>query len=181
MGDRTCSVDGCEDTVQARGWCNRHYCQWRAYGDPTIYLRSRRNTPSDERFWERVDAEGDCWIWTGRINADGYGQFDDSGTRSAHRWAYEYLVGEVPDGLQLDHLCRVRDCVNPDHLEPVTPAENSRRGVAGALNRVKTACPQGHPYDDANTAIRRGKRNCRECGRRACRDYYYSRRQRLAL
>lgn len=70
----------------------------------------------------------DCWLWTGYVAAGGYGEFHLAGrTRKAHRVAYELLVGPVPEGLDLDHLCRVRRCVNPEHLEPVTRQENLRR------------------------------------------------------
>ena len=99
---------------------------------------------------------------------EGYGQFWD-GTRlvRAHRFAYEQIVGPIPDGLQLDHLCRVRSCVNPAHLEPVTCQVNLLRGTgASARNAIKTHCPQGHAYGDFNTYIRpEGWRRCRECHR----------------
>lgn len=83
-------------------------------------------------FWHKVlrDPDG-CWIWQGNVNRDGYGRFSHQGRKLlAHRAAYMSLVGQVPEGLQLDHLCRVRNCVNPAHLEPVTAGENVRRGVA---------------------------------------------------
>jgi hypothetical protein len=89
----------------------------------------------------------------------------------AHRWSYEYHVGPIPDGLQLDHLCRVRRCVNPWHLEPVTNRVNSQRGKAGAVNaarqEAKEFCPYGHPYSPENTYQRpdRNGRDCRRCMR----------------
>ncbi len=90
-----------------------------------------------ERFWVKVDVLGDCWLWAAGLDGHGYGQFRvgsrTDGTRRmvrAHRWAYEHLVGVIPDGLDLDHLCRTPRCVNPAHLEPVTNRENSRRGFA---------------------------------------------------
>ena len=84
-----------------------------------------------ERFWEKVDATGDCWEWTSSRTRKGYGGFRAvSGWASAHRWAYEHLVGPIPPGLQIDHLCRVRHCVNPDHMEPVTNQVNQLRGTA---------------------------------------------------
>jgi hypothetical protein len=96
----------------------------------------------------------------------GYGAFMVGGRNvRVHRWAYETLVGPIPDGLVIDHLCRVRNCVNPDHLEPVTHRENIRRGEAGAWNRVKTHCPQGHEYTPENTRYSGTTRNCRECQR----------------
>jgi hypothetical protein len=95
--------------------------------------------------------------------------------RYAHRVMYEHLVGPIPDGMQLDHLCRNRMCVNPDHLEPVTARENTRRATA-----LITACPSGHAYDDQNTALTpEGRRYCRECKRiKALARYHASRRGR---
>lgn len=81
----------------------------------------------EERFWAKVDV-GVCWLWTGSTNGNSYGRFSLDGRMvPAHRWAYEALVGPIPPGLQIDHLCRVPLCVNPDHLEPVSQADNKRR------------------------------------------------------
>lgn len=92
-----------------------------------------RGTPL-QRFWRMVDLdETGCWIWTGRVNPKGYGQFRPGGrgtsVAQAHRWAFELFVGSIPDGLHIDHLCRVKACVNPRHLEPVTDLENKRRAA----------------------------------------------------
>lgn len=108
-----------------------------------------------------VAADG-CWLWTGALASNGYGSVGHGGRiHSAHALAYRLLVGAVPDGLQLDHLCRERRCCNPTHLEPVTAAENVRRARILII-----ACPKGHAYDDANTRInKRGQRSCKECSR----------------
>jgi hypothetical protein len=113
-----------------------------------------------------------CIEWTGYIDRHGYGRFGpggrDGGKVSAHRWSYEHNVGPIPDGFQIDHLCRNRKCVNPDHLEPVTQRENILRGVgASAANARKSTCPAGHAYTDDNVYISPtdGSRNCRECMR----------------
>jgi hypothetical protein len=103
------------------------------------------------------DAAG-CWIWQGRIDYKGYGRRGDD---LAHRLSYQQHVGPIPAGLQLDHLCRVRACVNPTHLEPVTNAENQRRSPL--VNSAKTHCPKGHPYDEENTYRWRKARHCRSC------------------
>lgn len=109
-----------------------------------------------------------CWIWTANRYTDGYGQFKlDGRPQRAHRVAYEAMVGLIPEGHALDHLCRVPLCVNPLHLEPVTQPENLRRRDAAL-----TACVNGHPYDEDNTGIRPdGRRRCRACHREAQRRY----------
>ena len=125
-----------------------------------------------------IDAQG-CWRWQGRtMPHEGYGVLstrEDGKTHThlAHRVAYETFVGPISDGLQLDHLCRVRDCVNPAHLEPVTPRENVMRSpiAQAALNAAKTHCPQGHPYDEANTYRTPRGRVCRACAREQQRRY----------
>jgi hypothetical protein len=130
------------------------------------------------RFWAKVDKNGPipsarpelgpCWLWTAFINTDGYGKFRWQGEmRLAHRVAYEQLFGPVPDGLELDHLCRNHACCNPTHLEPVTHGENVRRGTSPlAINAAKTHCPAGHAYDTANTHVAANRqRHCRTCRR----------------
>lgn len=116
-----------------------------------------------------INANG-CWIWNARIEPNGYGRFGYQGRMCwAHRISYELFKGEIPAGLDLDHLCRNRACVNPDHLEPVTRLENASRGIAGQVNRdrmlSKTHCPQGHPYSGDNLYItpKEGYRQCRIC------------------
>lgn len=154
--------------------------------------RRRFPMPRDltERFMLRVVKQpDDCWIWIGARWANGYGKFTMPGTQrrvSAHRWGYERFRGPIPDGLTLDHICRVHSCVNPSHLEAVTSAENTRRGIVGAVNgarvRAKTHCPKGHPYDADNTYWRADfkGRNCRACGRENAARYRAQRGKRTA-
>lgn len=130
--------------------------------------------PKALRRWiNKVDASGDCWEWTAATTDTGYGRFSLGGrTVAAHRAGVELLVGPIPTGLEIDHLCRKRSCVNPDHLALVTHAENLRRRspTQGTANgRAKrTHCPQGHPYSGENLRVRvlgngSRKRGCRAC------------------
>lgn len=106
-----------------------------------------------------------CWLWLGAIGDKGYGSFTVSGrSRGAHRVMYQLSVGPIPEGLVIDHLCRTRCCVNPQHMEPVMSRENSIRGIGWAgTNSRKTHCPKGH--DDLGSIGRKKGRECRECHR----------------
>jgi len=141
-------------------------------------VASRTPQPISERFWDKVKQAGDCWEWQGNVSG-GYGRIRRSRPEAranggpavlqAHRWAYEALVADIPDGLQLDHLCRNQLCVNPYHLEPVTQKINMHRGVGYApVNLAKTHCPYGHEYTPGNTNTKyypsgRASRHCRRC------------------
>lgn len=134
-----------------------------------------RTRPLEERFWEKVEKTAGCWLWRGAVTARGYGaiagKYDPARRRAtqlaAHRLSYELLIGPIPEGAHLDHLCRNPGCVNPTHLEPVTPRENILRSPVAppALNALKHTCPRGHEYTPENTRIYKGRRHCRACDR----------------
>ena len=153
---------------------------------------------AEAKFWARVRKTsycpvaglpgGGCWLWTGALKssrhdskAGGYGNFHPTtyGAANAHKFSYVLLVGPVPDGLVLDHLCRVRRCVNPQHMEPVTNQENLLRGDGfPAINARKTHCQAGHPLAGENLSVTLQGRRCRICHRAAnARWYELSRRR----
>ena len=145
-------------------------------------------TTVEERFWAKVDKTDGCWLWTGAKTKAGYGNVMWQGRNwVAHRVSYSLLVGPVPEGLDLDHTCHNGDqscagglgcphrcCVNPAHLEPVTRSVNLIRGKTLIAEQVaKTHCPQGHPYDAANTYVtKRGSRQCRICAKASNAQWY---------
>jgi len=127
-----------------------------------------------------------CQVWLGRVDRGGYGRVATGAGRGmmpyyAHRLAYEFAKGPMPDGLVTDHLCRVRSCVNPDHLEAVTIVENLRRGAVALgprwgdgirkMQAAKTHCPMGHPYSGDNLILHKNRRSCRECVRSKQREW----------
>jgi len=164
-----CEIPGCTNAQKTRGWCMMHYTRWIRHGDISIVAGSwdsRTKVPIQERFWAKVDKSGDCWLWTAMKSSSGYGKFDVGGRIvGAHRFAYELLLGPIPDALELDHLCRVRNCVNPKHLEPVTHSVNTLRGMSSAaINARKTECKHGHAFTSENIIWRSsGSRECRTC------------------
>lgn len=193
--DATCSVDGCEMRPKTRGWCELHYDRWRATGDPLAVLVDAR--PAEQRWRDSYEITDlgyvtPCWLWTGKVGVHGYGRIRNRRTTNgitdplAHRFAYEQVVGPIPEGMTLDHLCHNADeacnsgtdcphrrCVNPDHLEPVTGQANVFRGrTPAAINKAKTHCLHGHEFTPDNTRIiAGGKRQCVQCGARRQREF----------
>lgn len=147
MAKGTCTLDDCTKVVDARGMCHTHYLRW--WKANYAAVDTGRRTRPEERFWKYVDKSGPdgCWLWTGGLDAHGYGSFHLNGRNAyAYQVAYKWTVGKIPAGLDLDHLCRVRACVNPDHLEAVTRGENLHRSplTQTSINAAKTHCIRGH-------------------------------------
>lgn len=159
----TCTIPDCGKPGYSRKWCQAHYSRWLRSGDP---MPKRRILPDE--FWQRVTPTGFCWEWGGTLTDEGYGVFMEAKRQyKAHRRAYELLVSPIPNGLHLDHLCRNRGCVNPDHLEPVTPKVNYLRGFSPmAIAARRKHCVNGHEYTPENTRVcPDGGRDCRTCDR----------------
>lgn len=184
MNSWTCSVPGCTGNRYTRHLCGKHWARIRKYGDidyvtPTD---SRKQTVNNVRnnisAAYVVNAETGCWIWIRGKDSEGYGKLTARrasgkvGGVLAHKYIYENIHGPVSEGLELDHLCRNPSCVNPAHLEPVTHAENVRRGKGNGF-KDQTHCKNGHAFTPDNTEIRPGGgRNCRMCRKISSRNLY---------
>lgn len=163
-----CSESYCDEPAKGiQDVCEVHYRQ-RYRGQPLRPFVRGKGRSIEERLWEKVDfgiAEDDCWLWTASLNEGGYGQFrvdDKRPCALAHRVSYELLVGCIAQGLDLDHLCRNPPCVNAFHLEPVTNAENLRRGLLGDLFVPQETCLRGHSRTIDNLY---GNGYCKTCSR----------------
>jgi hypothetical protein len=180
----TCEVEDCSTPPLALGLCRSHYERNAKYGSPTYQPTPRMrddgtqvpNAPPNkwtrpvwpDRFWAKVQRGPGCWQWLGTATKknDGYGQIRLNGRMVvAHRVAYELVIGPVPPGKSIDHLCRNRLCVNPAHLEAVSPYENFLRGQSPLVDRRRqTHCKRGHPLSGENLRIEKtGSRRCVTC------------------
>jgi len=177
-----CRIEGCDTPAKSRGWCEKHYMRWYKNGDTSIvHLPGTAKVPVADRIKAKVViAENGCWHWQGNIDArTGYGKMTILGKGTpAHRASFETFVGPIPAGMHIDHVCHNSDptcpgqrtcahrrCVNPKHLEPVTVRENLLRSALTLTSKEakRTHCPAGHPYNEANTRLNAGSRQCRVC------------------
>ena len=162
MVPKICSVDGCDRKGETRrGFCNMHYLRWKRNGNT-------ETIPTDpmSRFLRNTQKTDGCWLWTGYLSRENRGVVNlKTGKVFAYRLGYELLVGPIPEGLTLDHLCVNPQCVNPDHLEPVPAGVNALRGSGpAATNKRKTHCIRGHELAGDNLYIKpNGRRRCRRC------------------
>lgn len=173
-----CAMDECSAPIKAVGLCGKHYERKRVHGDPSVKLTAYGDS-LPQRLASKVVMDGGllgCWLWQANIDIYGYAIVKvDGKNRKAHRVAYELFIGPIPEGHDADHLCRVRHCVNPLHIEPVTSAENQRRGLNGVL---KVECRNGHPYTEKNVRLdSRGRRRCVLCAKAAQEKYQQKQRQ----
>lgn len=155
-----CRVPACARKAAARGYCQVH---WQEAIDHGVIVR-RVHPSAAERVWMRFDRDvNGCWLWNGSVQPNGYGTIaragHGNGREYAHRFVYTLLVGPIPDGMCIDHLCRIKRCVNPAHLEVVSYSENILRGLHSEL---KTHCANGHPRTPENL-VRNGRRGSTRC------------------
>lgn len=171
-----CIVKDCDRPAHGFGYCTKHYQRWKKYGDTAVNFYDRSKI---DRFWSKVDRHGPlpswrpklgyCWIWNAARDKDGYGRFTiKKGLMvMAHRFSFEIAYGPIDRNLQIDHLCRVRECVNPWHMELVTASINTLRGFNQAsLNKQKTHCKWGHELTTENVynpPKYPSRRCCRKC------------------
>lgn len=176
MSKRTCAVEGCARPSRKRNWCSLHYARWARTGDPGPVGLIVRKADIVQRFWSKVVKTETCWLWTAYVSGKGYGQFRMNGRmHAAHQVALLITGTPRPLGAEVDHLCRVRHCVNPAHLEWVTHAKNMERAgpyLAGPRPdhylTGRTHCKNGHEFSADNTrhVVEKDgsrRRRCRVC------------------
>ena len=170
MLPKICTIPECETIVgknSARGWCFRHYQRWLRHGDPLGGGPWLPNLSTEERFWSKVEKTATCWNWTGATNEHGYGMVTrKDGQRRAHRVAWTTLVGDIPDGMQVDHRCRKRACVNPGHLRIETTKQTAEHV---AISNKNTSGYRGVTFDKT---WKKWRAQVRHCGKNYIAGYF---------
>lgn len=165
---KNCNALSCENKANCYDLCHKHYARWKRLGDPNVKVRLVGHPYERFMSFVHINQQTGCWEWQGYVKPAGYPFFSvKKKTIQAHRWAYEYFKKDTIGPLTIDHLCRVKHCVNPDHLEKVTIQENLNRRL------VKQCCPHGHDMKTFGVVYERkqkGKkilqRVCKICSRR---------------
>jgi len=200
---KSCAVATCEyrGRYLKRGWCPKHYVRWRKHGDPLKTLRRENgSSPYSALLFHGYERVGECFLYKGKLDRQGYGHVGvNSKPVGAHRISYETWHGPIPEDFHIDHICHNDDahaglcdggptcshrrCINPAHLEAVSAQSNGARSPhsgkghpprgMGAVHTLKTHCPRGHMYDDENTRIHHGSRECKTCAREKARERRY--------
>jgi len=171
---KPCTIEDCERLTQSKGLCATHYKRLQVHGTTDKVYVKREPKSVMARFFKFVDVQEDgCWKWTGSLSNVGYSRFASEYGTYGHQAAYNLFVGPIPAGLTIDHLCMVRKCVNPQHLEAVTLRENIMRSPnqVCAINARKTHCKQGHEFNEENTYRNTKGRVCKTCRRQATADF----------
>jgi hypothetical protein len=180
--NKECVIGGCDKSrVSANGLCKVHYQRFFSGKNLFSPIRSCWAGSNESKFLKDVVKTDSCWLWKGNLRSGGYGAFtprtftktSKAPSGLAHRWAYEHWNGPIPHNLVVNHKCRVRNCVNPEHLNLLSNRENILIGTgASARNAKKTRCAQGHPYSSDNIIWLRGKwRRCKICNKIQCAKY----------
>lgn len=161
MPNRTCTLPDCDSRHYGHGYCDRHYRRWKRHGDPLGFAWG----DVEARIRAKTVVEDGCWVYTGQPSKR-YPEVRIDGVRTGiHRWSYETHHGPIPDGHDVDHLCRVTRCWNPQHLRTLPAADNTADNRPANRFRRQTSCVNGHPFDEVNTYWYRGRRMCRTCRR----------------
>lgn len=163
---KKCTAEGCDKESVRRGLCDKHSARFYRHGDASRLIRNRVSL--FERLLSYSVKFGSCWLWTSSIDRGGYGRLSWRGRlHGAHRLSYRFFRGHIDATMELDHLCKTRHCINPYHLEPVTHAENVRRGDAWKIS-LRSHCSNGHELSVDNLSFRsinKKWRICKECMR----------------
>jgi len=171
LNEKTCLIYRCLKSAGSLGLCSAHRSTFYRHGNPFEKTRKVFLGTNKNRFLKNVKKTKSCWIWVSHKSTGGYGTFyvwktaeNKGGSKLAHRWAFENWVSPIPKGLEIDHICKIRNCVNPKHLRIVSHLENMHASnTLASLNSNKTHCPNGHKYEAPNILWDKNSRKCKIC------------------